>query len=84
MEKKIKETITIQPPNMQEADFEITGTSPLVIHRFSKKVKAQMLQKMVTGKASTSKKEVKRVGTDSMPLRSGTLQSGHAAWSGSK
>jgi len=33
-----KKQVTIKAPNIQVAEFEIKGTAPLVIHRFSKKV----------------------------------------------
>ncbi len=49
-------TVAIKPPNFQTAVFQIKGTAPLVIHRFSAKTKAQMLQKQETGKAAASKK----------------------------
>jgi hypothetical protein len=48
--------VTIKPPNFGRAEFTIIGEAPLVIHRFSVKAKQQMLQKMETGKASSSKK----------------------------
>lgn len=51
-----EQNVTIKPPNFGQAEFEIIGTAPLVIHRFSLKAKAQMLQKMETGKAASSKK----------------------------
>jgi len=50
-------TVTIKPPNFGNAVFEIRGNAPLVIHRFSQKLKEQMRLKMETGKASGSKKE---------------------------
>jgi hypothetical protein len=56
--------IVVAPPNFQVARFRITGDSPLVIHRFSKKVKDQMLQKMEAGKTASSKKERSPVNTD--------------------
>jgi len=49
-------TVTITAPKFQTAVFEIVGTAPLVIHRFSVKVAQEMLQKMETGKAASSKK----------------------------
>lgn len=50
------QTITIKPPNFSTAEFTIRGTAPLVIHRFSAKTKAEMKQKMETGKAASSRK----------------------------
>lgn len=48
--------VTIKKPNFGTAIFHIKGLSPLVIHRFSKKIKEQMKQKMETGKAAGNKK----------------------------
>lgn len=39
--------IKINAPNMQVAVFEIVGTTPLVVHRFSKKVGREMTEKMI-------------------------------------
>lgn len=49
-------SVTIKAPNIQTAEFCIVGTAPLVVHRFSAKTKQQMLEKMETGKAASSKK----------------------------
>jgi hypothetical protein len=48
--------VTIKAPNMRIGEFRICGTAPLVIHRFSQKVKEEFLRKMETGKAASSKK----------------------------
>lgn len=53
-----KVQVTIKPPNLQTAQFEIVGTAPLVVHRFSAKAKAAMLAKMEAG--STAKKGKQR------------------------
>lgn len=50
-------SVTIKPPNFGNALFEIHGNAPLVIHRFSHKLKEQMRTKMETGKAASSKKD---------------------------
>src|SRR5262249_19358330 len=42
--------------SFQTARIKIVGLSPLVIHRFSTKIKNQLLQKQIGGKASSSKK----------------------------
>lgn len=39
--------IKIGAPNIQTAEFEIIGTTPLVVHRFSAKAKAEMIDKMI-------------------------------------
>ena len=49
-----KMQVTIKPPNLQTAQFEIVGTAPLVVHRFAAKAKQAMLDKMMAG--STAKK----------------------------
>lgn len=55
---RVNHGITIRAPRFEEAIFGIRGVPdvPLVVHRFSAKLKQQMLQKMETGKAATSKK----------------------------
>lgn len=64
-ETKTKTSI-IQAPNFLKAQFKITGTAPLVIHRFSAKTKGQMKQKMETGKAASSKKNREAKDTDDL------------------
>ncbi len=51
-----KVQVTIKPPNLQTAVFEIAGTAPLVVHRFSAKAKAGMLAKMEAGSTAKGKK----------------------------
>ena len=60
------QTVTIKPPNFGNAVFNIKGVAPLVIHRFSKKTKEQMKNKMETGKAASSKKNRDPKSTDSL------------------
>ena len=55
-DQQLQRTVTIQPPNFQVGLFTIVGTAPLVIHRFSAKLKQQMKQKMEAGKSASSKK----------------------------
>jgi len=63
--KKVEQqAVTIPAPNFGEAVFKIRGLAPLVIHRFSAKTKAEMKQKMETGKAASSKKNRKPKLTD--------------------
>lgn len=50
-------SVQIKAPNFSQAVFEIVGTAPLVIHRFSAKTKNQMLLKAEAGKSAGSKKE---------------------------
>ncbi len=49
-------SVQIKAPDLRIVTFEITGDSPLVIHRFSTKVKEQMQKKMEEGKSASSKK----------------------------
>lgn len=59
-------SVSIKAPNFQVATFEIEGTAPLVIHRFSAKVKNEMKTKMETGKAASSKKNRDAKNTDDL------------------
>lgn len=52
------ETHTIKPPEIRELAFHIQGDAPLVIHRFSAKTKAEMLQKIVEGSKPSRGKKV--------------------------
>jgi hypothetical protein len=57
-------SVQIKAPNLRVATFQIHGTAPLVIHRFSAKVKQQMKQKMEEGKSAGSKKNREPKDTD--------------------
>src|SRR5262245_36802961 len=59
-------SVTIAPPKFGHASFEIRGTAPLVIHRFSAKTKLQMKTKMETGKAASSKKNREAKATEDL------------------
>lgn len=52
-------SVTIKPPNFQTAQFKITGTAPLVIHKFSAKTQTTMRDTQEAGQAGKSKKERK-------------------------
>lgn len=57
MEKQTEKTVVqIKPPNLKTVVFEIKGVAPLVMHRFSAKIKNQMRDKMEQGKSAGSKK----------------------------
>lgn len=58
--------VQIKPPDFKIGVFDIRGTSPLVIHRFSAKVKQQMKDKMETGKSASSKKNREAKSTDAL------------------
>lgn len=48
--------VTIQAPTIRTATFHVVGTAPLVVHRFSWKVKKQMTEKMEAGSQGKSKR----------------------------
>jgi hypothetical protein len=56
--------VTIGAPKFVTAEFNIKGTEPLVIHRFSAKTKNEMKLKMETGKAASSRKNREAKNTD--------------------
>jgi hypothetical protein len=58
--------VGIKAPNFQYGTFTIVGIAPLVIHRFSAKVKNEMKLKMETGKAASSKKVREPTSTDDL------------------
>lgn len=58
--------VEIKRPNFMTATFEINGTAPLVIHRFSAKTKAQMLAKQEGGKAASTGKNREAKNSDDM------------------
>lgn len=53
---KSQANIVVTPPRFHQATFTLVGVSPLVVHRFSQKVKQELLQKQLEGKAAKSKK----------------------------
>lgn len=61
-----QQTVSIKPPNFGIATFHVKGVAPLVIHRFSAKTKAQMKDKMETGKAAGSRKNREAKATDDL------------------
>lgn len=58
--------VNIKAPAFKTGIFTIKGTAPLVIHRFSKKLSEQLLQKMTEGKSASSKKKREAVNTDDL------------------
>jgi len=75
-----KVQVTIKPPNLQTARFEIVGTAPLVIHRFAAKAKAMMMAKMEAG--STAKKGKAREAFDKDAAYEGARYRAKAGWDG--
>lgn len=65
-EPLVSKTISIRPVKFERATFELIGQEdvPIVIHRFSAKLKQQMKDKMETGKAASSKKNRDPKNTD--------------------
>jgi hypothetical protein len=61
---QLQRVVTIKPPNFYTAVFLIRGTAPLVIHRFSAKLKQQMKSKMEEGKSASSKRTREAKSTD--------------------
>jgi hypothetical protein len=59
-------TVTISAPKFKKAVFEVSGVAPLVVHRFSTKVKAGFIKTMETGKPDSSKKKREARNTDDM------------------
>jgi hypothetical protein len=57
MKMESKTQVQISAPNMKTAVFSVTGLSPLVVHRFSAKLKKEFEEKQITGKAASSKKK---------------------------
>ena len=51
--------VTIKPPNFSRAVFTVEGTAPLVVHRFSAKLKNQMKAKMEEGKSASRSGEAR-------------------------
>lgn len=62
----VKKSVSITAPRFGHAEFPITGTEVLVIHRFSAKTKEQMKLKMETGKAASSRKNREAKATDDL------------------
>jgi hypothetical protein len=57
--KKNEVQVIIPEIKIEHAQLRITGTSSLVVHKFSEKAKKQMLEKQ-TKTAKTSAKEAKK------------------------
>lgn len=52
-----KVRLEIHAPNFKTAKFKITGTAPLVIHKFSQKAREQMMAAQSAGSAGKSKRK---------------------------
>jgi hypothetical protein len=58
--------VAIRPPNFGHAEFTIEGVTPLVIHRFSKKVADGLKKKMETGKPAANRRNREPKSTDEL------------------
>ena len=56
MATKATEILQIKAPNIQTAEIEVEGVSPLVQNKFSAKAKAKMMDNMAAGSTAKSKK----------------------------
>jgi len=65
-EAKPGRVVTIAAPRFETAEFTITGTTPLVIHRFSAKTQQEMKMKMEQGKSASSRKNREAKSTDDL------------------
>lgn len=61
---KVSKNLVIQPPRFGFAEFQIEGTAPLVMHRFSSKTKQKMKETMEQGKPAGSRKNREPKDTD--------------------
>lgn len=51
-----KVEVTIKAPSFKTVQFKITGTAPLVVHKFSQKARHQIMQTQMEGQKARSKK----------------------------
>jgi hypothetical protein len=56
--------VNIKAPNFKTAEFEIIGTAPLVVHRFSLKEKNRMIMEGEKGKEKGKKRTLEAKSTD--------------------
>lgn len=72
--------IAVTPPNFQRATFTLVGLSPLVVHRFSQKVKRELLAKQLAGNTARSKS--KREAMDPQKLFADSRYTSPEGWDG--
>lgn len=53
----MKEEIIIQAPNLKHSTFDIIGTAPLVMNKFSAKAREEMKEKQIAGSVAKSKRK---------------------------
>jgi hypothetical protein len=73
-------TVQIKPPNIKTIVFEIKGTAPLVVHRFSQKAQLSMLEKIRLG--SLAKKGKKREAVEPNEVYNGARYISKNGWDG--
>ena len=56
---KAPSKITIEPPNFQSVTLRIEGSSPLLLHKFSEKMRKQIEEKQTAKDKATKKREPK-------------------------
>lgn len=74
------QTVTISAPNLQIAEFKISGTAPFVSNRFSQKAQEQIRAKHAEG--STAKGKKKREPKDFEALYRGSMHTAREGWPG--
>lgn len=57
MAKEVVETVVIKPPNLQELEFILEGTSPYVMNKFSGEAKRMMEEDQRKGQQAKSRKK---------------------------
>jgi hypothetical protein len=72
--------VAISPPNLQRAEFTITGTAPYVQNKFSAKAREQMKSKQEAG--SVAKKGAKRDPKDFKACYEGAMHRSREDWHG--
>ncbi len=77
---EVKSTVVISPPNIQTAVFNIIGTAPLVINKFSQKSREQMKEKQEQG--SQAKKGKARAAKDFDACYKGAFHVSLDGWNG--
>ena len=81
MKKDTQQSVQIAPPNIKTAVFNIEGTAPLVIHRFSTKAKGMMMDKMRLG-STANKGKAKREPLDEEATFNASRYISNDGWDG--
>ena len=81
MKAKIEQSVQIAPPNIKTAVFNVEGTAPLVVHRFSTKAKNMIMDKMRLG-STASKGKAKREPLDEEATFNASRYIANDGWDG--